>query len=188
MRHLLEDPASTPTAIEQLRAGGDGLFVKVYKLYREDFIKWGRSHSVLNEQDLEDVFQDTLIVLFKKLHVIDSTNSIVGFLWQTFKFGLYHKYRERVRFKFDVEINDTLLRDWDDSIYQKTNNDHLKYFFSAALQKIGDPCKKILDLLFYKMYAPEAVAAEMGYKNRDVVYSKTHQCLERARGIVKDKI
>lgn len=186
MRHLLEDPANTPTAIEQLRTGGDALFVKVYEFYREEFIRWGKNNTVLNEQDLEDVFQDAVIVLFKKLDSVKTT--VVGYLWEAYKNKLYHKYRQHIRFKLNVEINDMLLGDWDDSIYKKTDDEYLKHIFREALKKIGNQCKKLLDLLFYKGYSPEAAKEEMGYKSVDVVYANTHKCLKRLGKIVIDKL
>ncbi len=189
MRHLLEDPLRTTEAIEHIRTGGgDQLLAEVYRLLLKEFVVWGKRRSLLNDQDLEDAFQDAVIVLFKKIKsgaVTSLQSSIKGFLMGIFKRKLFHKHRERCRFSLDQEIDDILLNAWDDAIYQKNEQEHLKGIFSAALEKIGDPCKTIFRLRFYENFALDAIAVRMDYKNEQVVSSQLYRCLERLHKLVE---
>lgn len=191
MRHLLEDPANTLTAIEQLRNGGDKLLRAVYHLYQNEFIRWARTQSQLDDDRLKDVFQDAVIILFKKVkfeEVPSIYSSIKAFLWGIAKNVLSHKQEQEGRFKYPDGIDDALLNEWDDRIYKITAQDHLKHLFSSVLQKIGDPCKTIVTLKFYQNYDAESIAITMAYKNAQVVHAQLYRCLQQLYNMVKDKV
>jgi RNA polymerase sigma factor (sigma-70 family) len=46
----------------------------------------------------------------------------------------------------------------------------------GALEKLGDPCKKLLLLFYWDEYSLEQIAAAMGFANAETVKSKKYQC------------
>ena len=53
------------------------------------------------------------------------------------------------------------------------------------LQKIGEPCKTVLDLFYLQGYALDAIAVEMEYKNEQVVAKRKFICLQQMRNLLQ---
>lgn len=190
MKHLLEDANHTNEAIKLLKSRDDKLYIKIYDWYREEFVVWGYNNSTLNKEDVQDAFQDAIIVLFKKLDKISPESTIIGFLWQSFKYKLMHKHRGNAK----VIVSDEIIsvehgkKVEENDFYRKLNNEHLKNLFKEALNKLGEPCKSILTLKFYKDFEGAAIADEMDYKNAPVVHAKTYNCIRELKGLLEGKI
>ncbi len=189
MRSLFKrpNPDAKPT-IEDLQADSDVEFLNVYKQYRKRFISWGKANSKLNEADLEDAFQDSVLVLFKRINEIDPQKSVAGFLKNTFKFKIMHKQRDRNLEQSDEAINEKIYSKVYDNSNRASRNEDLKHLFKVSFQELGEPCYGILKLKFYHGFESASIAERLGYKNATVVHSKTNTCLKKLRAIVEDKI
>ena len=187
MKHLFEDPANTQSAIKLLQSGDDALYEKVYHLYRNQFINWGVKNWKLRKEDLEDVFQDAMIILFKKVHLVESNSTIKAYLQGIYLNKVRHKYRDQIKWKTEENFDDISLGKFDDTIYQKANDEHLKQMLLDGMQKIGEPCWSILKLRYYNNFNGKSIADRLGYKNADVVYTKTNNCLKQLRKLVAQK-
>jgi len=173
--------------IRAFKQGNDRDIQKLYTTHLPEFTSWGLRETSLEEHELQDVFQDSIIDLYKKavgdkltgIHVTVKT-----FLFAIAKKKILTRYKNRARFSLLDEIPESLLGNGDNfKIYRRMDQDHLKYKMKQALRKLGKKCRTILQYYFYDDYSLEAVAKAMNYKNNQVASVQIYKCLQQ----LKDK-
>jgi hypothetical protein len=53
----------------------------------------------------------------------------------------------------------------------------------AAMQKIGEPCKSLLDAYYLQKKSMQHIASEFGYTNADNAKTQKYKCLVRLKKI-----
>ena len=56
---------------------------------------------------------------------------------------------------------------------------------NQAMTGLGDPCRSILQLFYYKRMSMEDITALMGYKNAATTKNLKYKCLKRLQLTVK---
>lgn len=56
-----------------------------------------------------------------------------------------------------------------------------------AILKLGDKCRQLLQLFFYRNYSIEAIMENMKYKNENVVSSHKSRCIKQLKEILQAK-
>ena len=57
---------------------------------------------------------------------------------------------------------------------------------SLSLDRIGEPCKSLLQEFYYHGSSMAIIVQKLGYKNEDAAKSQKYKCLVRLRAIFKD--
>ena len=145
-------------------------------------------HNAGSDSDAEDIFQEALIVIFKKLKEDPDFNltsafstyiySIARLLWlknlrQIKKIEidpLNRDMEERIEFEEPGPIHDKDLRM---AIYQRT------------LMKIPEDCQKILKLTAQDITSKE-IARQLGFRSEGYVRKRRHFCKEYLVNKIKD--
>lgn len=55
-----------------------------------------------------------------------------------------------------------------------------------ALLKLGEKCRELLQLFFYRNYSIEAIAEQMNYKNENVVSAHKSRCIKQLKELIQD--
>ena len=159
-------------------------------IYKNSFtpVKQLILHNAGSETDAEDIFQEALIVIFKKLRAepdfkLDSAfstyiYSIARLLWlkhlrQIKKIEidpLNRDMEERIEFEEPSPVEDMDLRM---AIYQRT------------LLMIPEDCQKILQLTAQDLSSSE-IAQQLGFRSEGYVRKRRHFCKEYLVNKIKD--
>ena len=135
--------------------------------------------------DAEDVFQESLIILYKKiLNNSFQLNSKI----ETYVFGIsknlwFEELRKRNKTNTNVldinfEIDETIKNHFkEEKQYQKID---------SILKNIGEKCKQILQLFYYKNKTMQEIAYKLNYKNVNTVKTQKYKCLERAKKMAQE--
>jgi len=177
---FFEDSKNTPDLLELLKKKNDECYSMLCALYQKNFIAQGRQHApYLQEADIEDVFQDAIIILMKKLYKVKPEYRVIDYLFGIFKKTL--KKRQPPDFIFPEDPNEfeALVEDWDDTIYGSIEQEHYRVLCDQILKRVKEPCKTLIVLYFYRNYSIEAIRIIMGYKTNNVVSNSLRQCLGR---------
>ena len=170
--------------LERLRRGDDRLLKEIYDSYREDFIRWVARFGV-DRSTGEEIFQMSIIILYDNAIMGKLTNfssSIKTYLFGIGKYKAmeYQRGRKIIFQSIDPAMLELLA---DDGIPENeiiTDVDRLKH----ALVKLGDPCKQLLEMMYYQKLNHDMISELMGYKDRDTVKSKKYKCIARLRKIL----
>jgi DNA-directed RNA polymerase specialized sigma24 family protein len=57
----------------------------------------------------------------------------------------------------------------------------------SALQELGEPCKTLLTLSYYKNYSTDEIASALNYKSTDSAKTQKYKCLVRLKKIVQQQ-
>jgi RNA polymerase sigma factor (sigma-70 family) len=56
-----------------------------------------------------------------------------------------------------------------------------------ALNRLGEPCKKLLMLYYWEELSMEEIAEELGFANAETAKSKKYQCKEMLKKLLSDE-
>ncbi|MFA4864682.1 MAG: sigma-70 family RNA polymerase sigma factor, partial [Bacteroidales bacterium] len=137
--------------IDGLKKRDSGIISYVYKEYYPT-IKFLITTNSGTETDAEDVFQDALIVLFKKIAREDLflTSSFKTFLYSICRNLWLQRLDRRVFSNEFLEMED--LSELQDNLYlEQPEEEHEKYrLFQQHFLKLSEDCQKILQLFLGK--------------------------------------
>lgn len=149
----------------------------------------------LRDEDLEDIFRDSCIVVYKntKAGKLDKMTSTL-FTYQTrICINLCNKLIERKKGMNVIPLADNaddlqearaLSMDkvsfLSDAVAESECDDsEAVYQVREVLKKIGDKCKHILMGMYADHFKQEVIAAQLGYTSADTVKATAYRCKKR---------
>jgi RNA polymerase sigma factor (sigma-70 family) len=134
--------------------------------------------------DALDVFQEAMIVLFEKAKSGSFTLSsqLQTYLYSICRRLWLKKLQKQNRFDPSIETIEELVPVDDEMEYhEKKNGDLLS--MESALQKIGEPCKSLLEAFYLEKKSMPEIAVLFGYTNADNAKTQKYKCLMRLKKI-----
>jgi RNA polymerase sigma-70 factor (ECF subfamily) len=56
----------------------------------------------------------------------------------------------------------------------------------AALGKLGNPCRELIELMYFNKLSQDEISQRMGYKDRDTVKAKKWKCIARLKKLLEN--
>ena len=155
-------------------------------IYRENFsaIKAFIVNNNGYPDDARDIFQEAMIVLFEKAK---SSSFILSCQIQTYLYSVCRrlwlkKLQKQNRFNPSVESVQEIVAVEDEiEIHEKRDSDFI--LMEKALQKIGEPCKSLLEAFYIEKKSMPEIADTFGYTNADNAKTQKYKCLVRLKKI-----
>jgi len=141
-----------------------------------------------SETDAEDIFQEALIVVFKKLR--DAPDFELEASFSTYIYSIARLlWLKHLRHIKKIEI-DPLNRDMEDRIEFEEpspveDNDLRMAIYQRTLLKIPEDCQKILQLTAQDLSSSE-IAEQLGFRSEGYVRKRRHFCKEYLINRIKD--
>jgi RNA polymerase sigma factor (sigma-70 family) len=158
----------------------DKAFKHLYKLYpkieRLILSKGGQ------KQDAKDVFQESLIVLYRNLHKseFNLTASIYTYLYAVSRFvwSDIQKTNSKIpKNEFDINIEDV----------SKSVQEEKKYQFAEhAFLQLGERCQQLLLMFYHKKMSFKDIAKVMQFKSEKIAKNQKYKCLTKAKDIFQN--
>lgn len=171
--------------LELLKKGNDEGILKLYEIYREEFILWNGKNFNLNEEESSDIFQDALISFyfnFKNNKISDLSCSIKTYLFAIGKNLSLKKIRKDKRLVKPGDLESFQIKD--DLSFPMEGNEKQKQI-ADMVKSLGNPCETILRYYYFDNYSMDLIAGKMGYKNQNVVKSQKLRCIKELREKIK---
>lgn len=167
--------------LEGLRNSDRAVIDYVYKEYFP-VIRFFIIVNAGDESDAEDIFQDALVIIFRKVCTDDLklSGSFKTFLYSICRNIWTVKLRGRLDVPefLDVEKHD-MVEDIFEIDFEETESRKYNLYHKHFLE-LDKNCKKLLRL-FYRMLPLEEIANKMGYKNTDSLKSLKYLCKEKLK-------
>jgi len=174
--------------IDQEKALLDGLAANdtnvIEAIYRENYPAI-KSFIIRNNgypDDARDVFQEAMIVLFEKAR---SGSLVLSCQLQTYMYSVCRrlwlkKLQKQIRFNQSIEpVHEIVAVEDDIEWHEKRNDDFI--MMENALQKIGEPCKSLLEAFYIEKRSMPEIADLFGYTNADNAKTQKYKCLMRLK-------
>lgn len=145
-------------------------------------------HNAGSDKDAEDIFQEALIIIFKKLR--DEPRFELSSTFTTYIYSisrlLWLKHLKKIK-KIDI---DPLNRDMEERIEFEeplpVEDKDLRFaIYQRTLLKIPEDCQKILRLTAEDISAKE-IASQLGFRSEGYVRKRRHFCKEYLINKVKE--
>lgn len=152
-------------------------FGKLYTVYPK-FRSYVKSQGGQLDQT-EDIFQDAIIVLYKKLEEknFTSSNSIEAYLFTTAKY----MYWQLSKGKKNVELDFDLAADFQSELDEAMERESKIQKAERALEVLGEKCKAILKAFYVEKKRMTEIAKLFSYSTEKSAKNQKYKCLESAK-------
>ncbi|HQW92087.1 MAG TPA: sigma-70 family RNA polymerase sigma factor [Ferruginibacter sp.] len=135
-----------------------------------------------NSDEARDIFQEAMIVIYEK--AVSGTFEL-NCLLKTYLYSVCRRLwlkrlQQLQRYVNLVEnVEETVVVDEDLEIHDKHNANFI--IMENAMNKIGEPCKSLLDAYYIQKKNMQEIAADFGYTNADNAKTQKYKCLVRLK-------
>ena len=144
--------------------------------------------SNLTNEDIEDIFQESLIVLMQKAKsgsiVISREGALFSYLVQIGKLTACNLIRKRKDITSEdvVTISDNLHKEYEDiSVDEKQKSQD--EFMDRVFDSLPSDCKTLLKHFYWGRKPMDRIASVLGMRNADSVKTKKNKCMNKFRNI-----
>ena len=144
--------------------------------------------SNLTNEDIEDIFQESLIVLMQKVKsgsiLISREGALFSYLVQIGKLTACNLIRKRKDITSEdvVTISDNLHKEYEDiSVDEKQKSQD--EFLDKVFDSLPSDCKTLLKHFYWGRKPMDRIASMLGMRNADSVKTKKNKCMNKFRNI-----
>ncbi len=158
----------------------------VETIYRENYSTI-QSFIVKNNgypDDARDIFQEAMIVLYEKVTSgsFELTCQIKTYLYSVCRRLWLKRLQQMQRYNPSAESVDEVVSVEEElDVHEKRNADLI--LMENALNKIGEPCKSLLEAYYLQKKSMPEIAEFFGYTNADNAKTQKYKCLVRLKKI-----
>lgn len=178
----------TEAVFESIRSGDESLIGRWYDQYRSAFLSWSKKSFPLDREQLIDIYQDAVIILYQNIaegKITELSSSIKTYLFGIAKHLIYKELRRRNR--NPTRLDEIPEIQVEAPFLAQVERQHEREQLREALQKLGSPCKQMIEYFYYYEFSLEAIAKRMRYKNADTVKAQKHRCLKKLEQLFKER-
>ena len=152
-------------------------FTELYKLYpriQKLILSKGGSKT-----DAQDVFQESLIILYRKLVETDFklSSSFYTYLYSVARFywsDLQQKEKKEQQLKSETSGEDLQQIIYKERLYTHAEN---------AFLELGSKCQKLLKSFYHQRLSFKEIAEAMGFSSEKIAKNQKYKCLKKAKDI-----
>lgn len=172
-----------------VRSGDPSGLSFVYEKYRKEYINWVRKFSRCTPDDACEFYQGTMVIFYE--NVMSGRLSVLQSSLKTYLFGIgknlvLHDYRKTMRVE-RVKAEYMLESHLADTSQDRISEDQDLALIHRCFERIGDPCRRLLELFYFHQKNMEEISSELGYKNPETAKNQKYKCMERLRKLVEDE-
>jgi RNA polymerase sigma factor (sigma-70 family) len=174
------------TAIRLSNQLNDAIFF-IYQEYSDTISSFILANSG-TAQDAEDIFQETVVTFIDliKKDKFRGEASIKTFLVAIARNTWLNELKKRARSGIREQLFENSRETNEMDVSQFIADREMKQQFLEVLNKLGEPCKKILTLFYYENCSMKDMLNHLPYENEQVVRNKKYKCLQHLTGLFKD--
>lgn len=177
--------------ISSLRDGQPGILEDLYDQFRPAFLAWAGKRFRTTPGDLEDAWQDAVVVFYEK--VMSGRLTALNCTVRTYLFAVGYKrllknYRKINRFLWQDAVDKALknnpelaLIDLDD-IWEEERD-----LLLAAMEQISPRCRDLLLKRYYEEKSIEELMQHFEYASHNSVSVTLANCLANLKKIIQEK-
>ena len=132
--------------------------------------------------DARDIFQEAMVVLYEKSKATAfSLNcQIKTYVYSICRRLWLKRLQQLSKFSTSVEsLEEIVPVEEEIEEHEKINNDFI--LMEDAMNKIGEPCKSLLNAYYMSKKNMQEIASEFGYTNADNAKTQKYKCLVRLK-------
>jgi len=175
--------------IEEIKNGDNNQLAVIYREYRSEFIAWITSNYSCSRDEARDVYQVSILALHENIlnnKLQQFQSSIKTYLFAVGKNKFLEFKKSDARF---IRESDSSTIDLEEvSTWEYEEKEQKLQVTEKSLEKLGDPCKSLLELYYFHGMSMEEIAGRLSYKNSTTAKNLKCKCLVRLRKIFLEEL
>ena len=169
-----------------LADGSDNALAQLYRRYFPMVLHFVTTNSG-SEDDAKDIYQDVLIVLYEKVRggSLELHCQLKTYLYAVGRRLWLKQLAQRSRFMVrDVETpltDENVLEQLDNDLDEHEERDRQFDLMTDSLDRLGEPCRTLLDDFYIQHLSMQAITEKFGYTNADNAKTQKYKCLMRLK-------
>lgn len=174
----MHTPKTDTEILAMLRGNHHDAFGYLYRVYYK-MVEYFVTNNSGNSYDAEDIFQETMLVLFGKARKdgFELSCSLKTFVYSVARNLWLKKLRDN-RLKTGIKDFEQFE---DIAVDEAPADTDREEKVKKALEQLGDACRRILVLFYYQKKKMDEIATEMGYTNADNAKNQKYKCLQQLK-------
>jgi RNA polymerase sigma factor (sigma-70 family) len=171
--------------LDRIRKGDEEALVSLYQTNERQVSAFVTRNSG-TQDDAEDMLQEALVILWERVQNgrYEHTAKINTFVFATVR-NMWLRRLARARREVATDMGSDPTPDNNKSALDEMIETEEATLVSSALNKLGDPCRKLLLLYYWEELSMDEIAGLMGFANADTVKSKKYQCKKALGNLLK---
>lgn len=134
-----------------------------------------------SKQDASDVFQEALIVLYRKLQTTDFvlTSSLYTYLYAVSRNIWSNSYKQQSKIPQN-ELDETQM-----DVVKNIQQEKKYQFAERAFSELGERCQQLLLMFYHKKMSFQTIADLMHFKSEKIAKNQKYKCLQKAKDIFR---
>lgn len=174
--------------IRTIRTQGEGALAAVYENYRDEFLLWIIREYKCSMDDGKDIYQLAILIFYDNIktgklqHLVSSV--------KTYLFGIgknIARESQRKGKRFVPIDKEKWLKEYLIDEPSETVDDDLFAKARVALEKLGQPCQRIVELFYFEKKSMTEISDALGYKNPDTAKNQKCKCMARLRKLFQEE-
>jgi RNA polymerase sigma factor (sigma-70 family) len=169
--------------ITEIKNGRQEKLTQIYRAHRDEFISWAGRNFQCGEEIAKDIFQMSMVIFYENIisgKLASLHSSVKTYLFaigknKIMEHQLSNKRQQTIQEHF---IREPLLED-----YSEEKEETIRRV-EGALVELGEPCKSLLELYYYRSYSIEQIAFTLNYKSNDSAKTQKYKCLTRLKKLM----
>ena len=174
------------TIISQLKKGNE-LYLKYLYEHLEMVKSWVNNNNG-NDEDAYDLFQEAIIVFYKNISAgkYEHKSKISTYLFGICKRQWYNQLNRRLKYERPVSGVSQVDNEPFDSfeIELTRGRDSLKNYINQAFDKLGEPCKSLLEKSIFLKIKMDEIATMFNYASAHSARQQKLRCIKRLRSYI----
>lgn len=172
--------------IFQLKKGNES-YLKYLYMHLDMIKSWVKNNNG-DEDDALDIFQESVIVFYKNLMSgnYESKSKISTYLFGICKRMWLNQLNRRLKYeKPSNTISESYNQTYDSGDVEFTfDQNDLKTYLENALNKLGEPCRSLLEKSIYLKLKMKELAEIFDYSNAHSARQQKLRCIKRLRSYI----
>jgi RNA polymerase sigma factor (sigma-70 family) len=175
--------------IQRIRSGGQTELGMIYEEYRSEFLQWITKEYDCSMDDGKDMYQLAILIFYDNIRQ-GKLEYLVSSV-KTYLFGIgknLAKDNMRKEKKFTPINQEKWLKEYLIDEPDQPLDDGIFALAKRALEKLGQPCKRLIELFYYENKNMQEITEAMQYKNSETAKNQKCKCMARLRKLVDQEI
>ncbi|HEY5751233.1 MAG TPA: sigma-70 family RNA polymerase sigma factor [Chryseolinea sp.] len=175
--------------IKKIRSGGQTELGLVYAEYREEFLRWITKEYHCSDDDSKDIYQLTILIFYdniKQGKLETLVSSVKTYLFGIGKNIVKEYIRKEKRY---TPINqEKWLKEYLVEEQTQAPDEHAFDVAGIALAKLGNPCRRLIEMFYYEKKSMPEISEALQYKNAETAKNQKCKCMARLRKIFEEEL
>jgi RNA polymerase sigma factor (sigma-70 family) len=171
-----------------IRAGDEGALLELYRANRKPVASLVTRNNGTAD-DAEDILQEAIVTLWERVRTgrFEYSARLSTFLYATAR-NLWMRRLARARREPAANGANSEMGSGDPDPLELMVEGEEATIVGNALERLGEPCKKLLVLFYWEERTMEEIAAALGFVNADSAKSKKYQCKKALEKLLRDAL